>query len=106
MADKPQRHAHVCSVSSDCDGRYDREYIDQNMKGLDSYDLLREIFVTIAPTYGEQTVTWTFNDEHERLELSYATEEGGCAYEVYICTNKCDPSKGKFRDHTAEKAGY
>lgn len=103
-------HIHVTRTSRDCDGRYDHDSI--LVPG--AHETFRELWTYCALRHVD--VTWNRNVEVERgtrddglpfVEYVADTDEGFVHEYAHGCDDEnCDPSFRRFRDHTAEAAGY
>lgn len=79
-------HAHVSVESHDCDGRYSRTFILESDPGETESDFKASIRA-LCPEW-------------------MPTDEGFVAHEIEWCTDNDTDTRGTFRDHSAEAAGY
>ncbi len=103
-------HAHVMTSSRDCDGRYEHDYVWTPREGKD----FRVLWTEHAAS--EASITWNFQNRTTRtvdadgypvLESYFVTDEGYRSEYIRGCDDEdCDPRARRFRDHTAEAAGY
>lgn len=113
------RHIHVDSSSRDCDGRYDHGHVvrlnsmrpealrPEYLGGEPRFfDLVSYVFRNEAAIWSGRSTIEVDTDEGW-MRWSTATDEGGAAGEARVCGDPwCAYDESRFRDHTAERAGY
>jgi hypothetical protein len=102
-------HLHVTTDARDCDGRYEQDYVwvpndDETFRDMWSWHVAR----AAARDYDhnatfERGVTL---DGLPFADYAATTEEGYSSEYVTGCDGCCDPRATRYRDHTAELAGY
>ena len=111
-------HAHYNSWSRDCDGRYDYGYDipaqddDIQTRAKDDLDLIDLMLSLLWRPSSDETGPFMLKsdiDDQGRtvLEASQSSIEGGWSATVVICDqDDYDPDYNRYRDHSAERAGY
>lgn len=94
-------HAHVSTRSADCDGIYDRDYVMRPEGEQDRYGFRIGVLGHVVSFHA----TASLDMRENRFTYHEATEEGFRAAEVEFCDRDCS-DKERYRDHSAEAAGY
>lgn len=102
-------HVHVESNSRDCDGAYERESV-WTPTGADSFrDLWTYAALSNLGRDWEFDATFTrgtTEDGAPFVEYWARTDEGYRRERIEGCADDCDRDARRYRDHTAEAAGY
>jgi hypothetical protein len=103
-------HAHIATTSRDCDSTYHNDYVMTKHDEAEDSDFANEVLTHMisAVTFQGAKLEITNDDEYRlaRIEWSEATEEGFRHKEAVFCTDDCDTGERRYRDETAEAAGY
>jgi len=106
-------HAHVTTTATDCDGRYDNDYVVVNeyigeFSDIRFHDrIVSSLVGSYAMGEGHQgTLTVNNVDGTIVLEWNESTDEGYRHASARFCEDDCDESEAGYRDYTAESMGY
>lgn len=101
-------HAHVASTSRDCDGQYDNDYVDVQYDDESEYDFEIRMLARLVSVWADKGTldVRTDSDGLPIMEWSQPTEEGYVFIAAAFCRNQCNSDARRYRDHTAEAAGY
>lgn len=95
-------HAHVETSTADCDGRYNNDYVSRPTTDEDDYSfMVRRMSMDTSPNARQATLTV----DNDGYVWSENTEEGFVNVQVRWCREDCADDT-RYRDHTAEAAGY
>lgn len=98
-------HAHVSSISRDCDGTYDRGYTMLAEKGQTKDEFTASVVNHFTEDLEPESSEVVNNDEG--FAIYEATEEGYRNIDVVFCSETgCASATDSFRDRSAEAAGY
>ena len=114
-------HAHISQTSSDCDGRYENDYVigltaeefAESQQAVNDFHAItfRErvmcSLVHVTGGFGTLVVHSESGEWADRMAWSQNTEEGFRHNEAVFCEDEsCDPEATRHRDHSAEAMGY
>lgn len=100
-------HAHVESRSRDCDGTYDKTWVDvpstvERMNEYGDLEFQNRVVTSVISLFGHGTLTVA----SESCSWHEETEEGYRHVEITWCAEEDCDRTSTFRDHTAESMGY
>lgn len=110
-------HAHVDTVSADCDGPMYRSYVEtysdveldeqREANGVNDFSdihFMERVLLSVASPYAAHQMTVKIDDDG--IDVHEDTEEGFREANVRWCREDCNTAKRTQRDVFAEQMGY